>query len=60
VKTESHEMNDVVRSREVQLWMWDQSGRVGLLPMLPHPILERLGLAGLMSTTAPISPTTKE
>jgi hypothetical protein len=47
VKRESHEMNDAVRARETQLWLWDQRGRSGELPMLPAPILERLGLAHL-------------
>ena len=47
VKRESHEMNDAVRARETQLWMWDHRGRAGDLPMLPAPILERLGLAHL-------------
>lgn len=47
VKGESHEMNVAVRARETQLWLWDQRGRPGVLPMLPAPILERLGLAHL-------------
>ena len=47
IKAESHEMNDAVRARETQLWLWDQRGRAGNLPMLPVPILERLGLAHL-------------
>ncbi|ERG63552.1 hypothetical protein L332_03680 [Agrococcus pavilionensis RW1] len=50
VKGESHEMNDAVRARETQLWLWDQRGRMGLLPMLPTPILERLGLGHLLPT----------
>jgi hypothetical protein len=50
---ESHEMNNVVRSREVQLWMWDQSGRIGLLPMLPAAILIRLGLENLVPKVPP-------
>lgn len=48
VKSESHEMHDAVRARETQLWLWDQRGRPGQLPMLPDPILHRLGL-GYMS-----------
>lgn len=44
VKTESHQMNDAIRARETQLWMWDQKGRLGDLPKLPDPILHRLGL----------------
>lgn len=45
VRGESHEMNDAVRARETQLWLWNQRGRPGDLPALPVPILERLGLA---------------
>jgi hypothetical protein len=45
VKTDSHEMNDVVRTREVQLYLWEHGGRSGLIPMLPDPILIKLGLA---------------
>jgi hypothetical protein len=44
VKAESHEMNDAVRSNVTQQWLWDQRGRLGPLPTLPAPILERLGL----------------
>lgn len=44
VKNESHEMNDAVRARETQLWLWEQRGRAGNLPMLPGPILHKLGL----------------
>jgi len=44
VKAESHEMHAAVRARETQLWLWDQRGRPGQLPMLPDPILHRLGL----------------
>lgn len=47
VGQESHEMHDAVRSRETQLWLWDQRGRPGQLPMLPDPILHRLGLGYL-------------
>lgn len=47
VKNESHEMHDAVRARETQLWLWDQRGRPGDLPMLPAPILTRLGLGYL-------------
>lgn len=48
VKSESHEMHDAVRARETQLWLWDQKGRPGDLPMLPAPILARLGLGYLI------------
>jgi len=47
IKAESHEMNDAVRAHVTQQWLWDQRGRPGSLPMLPAPILERLGLAHL-------------
>lgn len=51
VKSESHEMNDAVRARETQLWLWDQRGRPGALPPLPVPILYRLGLGHLAPPT---------
>ncbi|WP_234057923.1 hypothetical protein [Microbacterium sp. NFH-22A-Y] len=49
VKDESREMHDAVRARETQLWLWDQRGRPGDLPMLPSPILQRLGLGHLVT-----------
>lgn len=52
VRSESHEMHDAVRARETQLWIWDQRGRQGSLPMLPAPILNKLGLGHLAATTA--------
>jgi len=58
LKTESHEMHDAVRARETQLWLWDQRGRQGALPMLPKPILERLSLIHLIATE--VAPTPKE
>lgn len=58
LKTESHEMHDAVRARETQLWLWDQRGRAGDLPMLPRPILQRLGLIHLTATE--VAPTPKE
>jgi hypothetical protein len=48
VKAESSEMHHAVRARETQLWLWDLRGRAGALPMLPAPILERLGLGHLL------------
>lgn len=51
VKDESHEMYDAVRSRETQLWLWDQRGRPGDLPALPTPILNRLGIGHLAPPT---------
>lgn len=47
VSLESHEMNDAVRSRETQLWLWNIKGRAGEIPELPMPILERLGITHL-------------
>ena len=52
VRSESHEMHDAVRARETQLWIWDQRGRQGNLPMLPAPVLNKLGLGHLAATTA--------
>ena len=57
VKRESHEMHDAVRARETQLWLWDQRGRQGELPLLPAPILIRLGL-GHLAEDWPTEPTT--
>ena len=47
MRRESHEMNDAIRSRETQLWLWNVRSRIGPMPELPEPILERLGLAYL-------------
>lgn len=58
VEGESHEMNNAVRARETQLWLWDHGGREGALPMLPKPILERLSLIHLIATE--VAPTPKE
>jgi hypothetical protein len=46
---ESHEMNDAIRARETQLWLWNIRNRPGPMPSLPEPILRRLGLSHLMS-----------
>lgn len=58
IKTEFHEFTNAVRARETQLWLWDLQGRAGQLPMLPGPILQRLGLAQLfglpMEDTEPV------
>lgn len=48
VQTESHEMNDAVRHQQTQAWLWDLRGREGPLPMMPEPILRRLGLIHLI------------
>lgn len=47
VQKESHEMNDAIRHRETELWLWNIKGRPGPLPVLPDPILKRLGIAHL-------------
>jgi gas vesicle protein len=44
VRDESHEMNDAVRAHVTQQWLWDAQNRPGPLPMLPVPILRKLGL----------------
>lgn len=44
---ESHEMNDAIRSRETQLWLWNIRNRQGPMPGLPEPILEKLGILHL-------------
>lgn len=60
VKTEAHEFHAAVRTRETQLWVWDQRGRPGTLPMLPGPVLERLDLRHLLDLpgedTVPVDP----
>lgn len=48
VQSESHEMNDAVRHQQTQAWLWDLRGREGPLPMMPEPILRRLGLVHLI------------
>jgi hypothetical protein len=48
MQRESHEMNDAVRARETQLYLWNYRGRPGDLPMLPVPILHRLGLGHMV------------
>lgn len=50
VREESHEMNDAIRSRETQLWLWNiHNSRSGPMPELPLPILKRLGITHLSS-----------
>lgn len=41
------ELHEAVSTRETQLWLWDMRGRAGVMPMLPAPILRRLGLGHL-------------
>lgn len=61
MRQESHEMNDAIRARETQLWLWNVRNRPGPMPLLPEPILIRLGLTHLASLgeledTIPIPP----
>jgi len=56
VGRESHEMHDAVRARETQLWLWNHRGRPGDLPMLPEPILRRLGLGHMIGDDWPTEP----
>lgn len=56
VKRESHEIHDAVRAHFYQLWVWDQRGRPGPLPMLPPTILTRLGITDPLEDTEPLHP----
>jgi TolA-binding protein len=47
MRKESHEMNDAIRARETQLWLWNIRNRPGPMPALPAPILARLGISHL-------------
>jgi hypothetical protein len=47
MRRESHEMNDAIRARETQLWLWNIRNRPGPMPTLPLPILVRLGITHL-------------
>jgi phage shock protein A len=49
MRKESHEMNDAIRARETQLWLWNIRNRPGPMPALPAPILARLGISHLSS-----------
>lgn len=56
LQQESHEMNDVIRSRETRLWIWNNvEKRDGPMPELPHPILKRLGIGHLALAAAAIA-----
>lgn len=57
MRDESHEMNDAIRARETQLWLWNIRNRQGPMPGLPAPILEKLGIAHLASGEDPAPPT---
>lgn len=54
VSQESHEMNNAVRSRETELWLWNIHGRAGEIPELPMPILTRLGISHLAKRSSNI------
>lgn len=47
MRLESHEMNDAIRARETQLWLWNIRNRPGPMPELPTPILTKLGIGHL-------------
>lgn len=49
VQRESHEMNNVIRSRETSLWLWNLHGREGDMPALPPAVMERLSLGHLIN-----------
>jgi len=49
MRKESHEMNDAIRARETQLWLWNIRNRPGPMPELPEPILHKLGITHLSS-----------
>lgn len=48
VKEESHEIQDAFRTWISGVWLWDQRGRHGDLPMPPVSILARLGLGNFV------------
>lgn len=53
VQKESHEMNDIIRSRETRLWAWNNMhDREGDIPQLPEAIMYRLGLGHLINLSA--------
>lgn len=61
VSRESHEMNDAIRTRETQLWLWNVRNRPGPMPELPEPIRARLGISHLsplgdLEDTQPVQP----
>lgn len=57
VKKESHEIHEAVRHHFYRLWEWDVKGRIGPIPMLPPPILTRLGITDPLEDTDPIKET---
>lgn len=59
VQAESLEMQDAIKARETQLWLWNIRKRQGPMPELPMPILESLGIGHLtaladIDTSGPI------
>lgn len=65
LEADRSEMHAAVQTRETQLWLWNLRGRAGVMPMLPTPILHKLGLGHLvhdddLNDTLEIEPLTKE
>ena len=61
MRRESHEMNDAIRARETQLWLWNIRSRPGPMPELPAALLDRLGIGHLstygdLHDTQPLPP----
>lgn len=48
LEADRSEMHAAVQTRETQLWLWNLRGRAGVMPMLPTPILNKLGLGHLV------------
>jgi hypothetical protein len=61
MRRESHEMNDAIRARETQLWLWNFRNRSGPMPELPFALLQKLGISHLsaygdLHDTQPLPP----
>lgn len=52
MRRESHEMNDAIRARETQLWLWNIRNRPGPMPELAEAILKKLGITHLSASSA--------
>lgn len=48
VKKYSHELADAMRSYQLELWVWDQRGRPGGMPLFAPLYLHKLGLGHLV------------
>lgn len=60
VKSEYHHMNDVIRSRETELWVWNyMHDRKGDMPKLPDVVMHRLSLGHLINLSAATANTGK-